>query len=165
MFTGRWAEQPENPSRFQVDGRRALAPSTIGTLAVAAALFFAASVVAIAGGLIEVGDFRGAFRILAFGLGARFIGRAIGDFRLVGFFKRVRGTKFAHLDTSVFSPCAWRSELPCSILLIMMSNNRAEHGAIRRQRLSNMRVRDAHANAGPPAAHFGRQRMAAQRRR
>lgn len=30
--------------------------------------------------------------------------RAIGEFRLVGFFKRVRGTRFAQLDTLAFSP-------------------------------------------------------------
>ena len=32
------------------------------------------------------------------------IARAIGDFRYVGFFKRVRGTTFATLDTKFFSP-------------------------------------------------------------
>lgn len=30
--------------------------------------------------------------------------RAIGDFRLVGFFKRVRGTTFARYDSLVYSP-------------------------------------------------------------
>jgi hypothetical protein len=30
--------------------------------------------------------------------------RAIGDFHLIGFFKRVRGTRFASLDTAVYSP-------------------------------------------------------------
>jgi Protein of unknown function (DUF3995) len=88
----------------EVNGRRAFMPSTGGTLAVAAALFFAATVVAIAGGLFGVGGFRGLFRVLAFGLSATFIARAVGDFRLVGFFKRVRGTRFARLDTTVFAP-------------------------------------------------------------
>jgi aspartyl-tRNA synthetase len=76
----------------------------VAALAVAAALFFAASVVAIAGGLVGAGSYRGLFRVLAYGLSATFVGRAIGDFRLVGFFKRVRGTHFAVLDTLVFSP-------------------------------------------------------------
>ena len=35
---------------------------------------------------------------------AAFLGRAIGDFRLVGFFKRVRGSRFAELDTASLSP-------------------------------------------------------------
>jgi len=50
-----------------------------------------------------------------------FILRAIGDFRLVGFFKRVRGSPFAQWDTAAYSPlclvlglaitviCAWHS--------------------------------------------------------
>jgi hypothetical protein len=33
--------------------------------------------------------------------------RAIGDFRYVGFFKRIRDSKFARLDTLAYSPlCA-----------------------------------------------------------
>jgi Protein of unknown function (DUF3995) len=88
----------------EINGRPAFVPSTAGTLAVAAALFFAASVVAIAGGLVGVGGYRGLFRILALGLSATFLARAVGDFRLVGFFKRVRGTRFALLDTTVFAP-------------------------------------------------------------
>jgi hypothetical protein len=35
---------------------------------------------------------------LAFGL------RAVGDFRFVGFFKRVRGSVFARRDTWLYSP-------------------------------------------------------------
>ena len=36
-----------------------------------------------------------------------FAARAVGDFRFVGFFKRVRGTPFARNDSLVFSPlCA-----------------------------------------------------------
>lgn len=88
----------------ELNGRRAFVPSTAGTLAVAAALFFAAAVVAIAGGLVGAGGYRGVFRVLAYGLGATFLARAVGDFRLVGFFKRVRGTRFALLDTMVFAP-------------------------------------------------------------
>jgi hypothetical protein len=33
--------------------------------------------------------------------------RAIGDFRYLGFFKRVTGTRFARADTLIYSPlCA-----------------------------------------------------------
>lgn len=34
------------------------------------------------------------------------LARAVGDFRYVGFFKRVRDTRFARLDTRLFSPIA-----------------------------------------------------------
>jgi len=41
-----------------------------------------------------------------------FAARAVGDLRLVGFFKRVRGTSFARNDSLVFSPlCAAISAL------------------------------------------------------
>jgi hypothetical protein len=88
----------------EINGRRAFVPSAWGTGLVAGALFFGASVVAVAGGLVGVGAFRGLFRILAFGLSVTFLARAVGDFRLVGFFKRVGGTQFARLDTTVFAP-------------------------------------------------------------
>jgi len=88
----------------EVNGQRAFVPSRAQTLAVAAALLFAATVVAVAGGLFTVGGFGGIFRILAFGLSVTFVARAVGDFRLVGFFKRVRGTHFARLDTIAFAP-------------------------------------------------------------
>ncbi len=39
-----------------------------------------------------------------FALAAGLLLRAVGDFRLVGFFTRTRGTVFARLDTPVFSP-------------------------------------------------------------
>jgi len=34
------------------------------------------------------------------------LARAIGDFRYIGFFKRVRDTRFARLDTRIYSPVA-----------------------------------------------------------
>jgi hypothetical protein len=34
------------------------------------------------------------------------LARSIGDFRYIGFFKRVRDTRFARLDTRVYSPIA-----------------------------------------------------------
>jgi hypothetical protein len=38
------------------------------------------------------------------GLGAVFLLRAIGDFRYVGFFKKIRGSQFATLDSFLYSP-------------------------------------------------------------
>lgn len=43
-------------------------------------------------------------RILAAGAGLVFLLRAMGDFRLVGFFKKERATEFAKLDTRIYSP-------------------------------------------------------------
>jgi len=88
----------------EINRQSAFVPSKTATLLVAAALLFAATVVAVAGGLVADGGLGGFFRMLAFGLSATFVARAVGDFRLVGFFKRTRGTRFARLDTLVFSP-------------------------------------------------------------
>ena len=38
------------------------------------------------------------------GVGVVLLARAVGDFRYVGFFKRVRGSRFATLDSRYFSP-------------------------------------------------------------
>jgi Protein of unknown function (DUF3995) len=42
--------------------------------------------------------------VLIAGAAVVLIVRAIGDFRLVGFFKRVRGSRFARMDTLLYSP-------------------------------------------------------------
>ena len=41
---------------------------------------------------------------LLIGMIVAFGGRAIGDFKYVGFFKSVKGTPFAYWDTRMFSP-------------------------------------------------------------
>jgi hypothetical protein len=43
-------------------------------------------------------------RVGTFGVGAVLAARAVGDFRLVGLFKRVRGTRFARYDSLVYTP-------------------------------------------------------------
>ncbi len=88
----------------ELAGRPAFKPSRFATLAVAMTLLLAAVLVATAGRLIVDPIAPPIGRILTFGLGAVFLARSIGDFRLVGFFKRVRGSRFARLDTLVYSP-------------------------------------------------------------
>jgi len=41
---------------------------------------------------------------MCFGLAAIFLFRAIGDFKYVGFFKRVKSSSFSRYDTFVYSP-------------------------------------------------------------
>jgi hypothetical protein len=88
----------------ELAGRPAFKPSRSATLAVAMALFVAAALVATAGRLLVDPFAPPIVRSLTFGLGAVFLARAIGDFRLVGFFKRVRGSRFAQLDTFLYAP-------------------------------------------------------------
>ena len=88
----------------EIDGRAAMKPSRAATLAVALALFVAALIVLVQSGMIGAPFAPQLFMWATGVLCAIFLGRAIGDFRLVGFFKRVRGTRFARLDTLYYSP-------------------------------------------------------------
>jgi hypothetical protein len=85
-------------------GGPAMRPRPVGTLAVAAALAIAALLVAARIGLVDspmpVWLLRAACAVLAL----VFLARAIGERRYVGFFKRVKGTRFARLDTMVYAP-------------------------------------------------------------
>ena len=88
----------------EVDGRPTFRPSPAATLVVAAGLLLAAGV-ALSRGAVIWPSFPGSpahWAAIAFGV--VFVLRAIGEFRLVGFFKRVRGTSFARWDTRLFSP-------------------------------------------------------------
>ena len=82
-------------------------PRPAVTLTIAAGLAGAAYVALAAVGLVPWGLPRGALPFGCAVLAVLFAGRAIGERRYVGFFKRVRGTEFAWWDTRVFSPlCA-----------------------------------------------------------
>ena len=89
-----------------VEGSPAFQPSMGTTLAVAGLLAAAALVV-----LVRAGELLPSFppRLATFAtvvLGAILVLRAVGDFRLVGFFKTVRGTAIAHWDSVLYSPIA-----------------------------------------------------------
>jgi hypothetical protein len=88
----------------EVSGRPAFRPSAGATVAVAVVLFAAAFIVAASRGWVHTPFSTRVLSLSMFGLALIFFARAIGEFRLVGFFKRVRGTAFARLDTLMFSP-------------------------------------------------------------
>jgi hypothetical protein len=100
-FGGRWGWGAAIP---QIDGRLAFTPSRFATVLVAFGLSAAALVPLVRTGVFQVPAplwlSQWSVGILAF----IFLVRAVGDFRLVGFFKRVRGTPFATWDTRLFSP-------------------------------------------------------------
>ena len=92
----------------EVSGRRALTPGPFMTLGVALALLLAALIVATRVGLWNAPPLPTLLaRWGTWTVAAVFLARAIGDFRLFGFAKRVRGTRFARWDTRLYSPlCA-----------------------------------------------------------
>jgi len=98
---GRAGKSAAIPER---NGRPIIQPGALTTLLVAVALLIAATIVAIQAGLIWRGAFQPTVRILSVALASVFLARAIGDFRYVGFFKSIVGSRFARLDTYIYSP-------------------------------------------------------------
>jgi hypothetical protein len=88
----------------EVNGHRAFTPTPAASFAVALALVIASVLVLGRAGVFSslVPDARFKWPVLVMGL--VFLARAVGEFRLVGLFKRVRGTSFARWDTWLFSP-------------------------------------------------------------
>jgi hypothetical protein len=76
----------------EVNGVPVFKPTKAGTAAVGLVLLATAAIV-----LLEV-------RLLIAGAAAVLVLRAIGDFRLVGFFKRPNPSRFARMDTRYYSP-------------------------------------------------------------
>ena len=76
----------------QINGVPVFKPSKAATAGVGVLLLVTAAIV-----LMRVD-------LLVAGAAAVMVLRAIGDFRLVGFFKRVRDSRFARMDTLVYSP-------------------------------------------------------------
>ncbi len=95
---GRLAAIPE------IDGTPVFQPSTLSTCAVAIGLALCAVLIAGTAGLLVLPLSQTALAWMTRALAVVLLIRAIGDFRLVGFFKRIRHSRFAHLDTAVYSP-------------------------------------------------------------
>ncbi len=95
---GRLAAIPE------LDGEPVFQPSASATLVVAIGLALCAVVIAAAAGLLTLPLPRAVYVWLTRALAVILLLRAIGDFRLVGFSKRICDSRFARLDTVVYSP-------------------------------------------------------------
>ena len=100
-FGGRWGWGAAIP---QVDGRPAFTPSRFATLVVTLGLAVTAALPLVRAGAFPFPVPLWLSQWSAGLLSLIFFVRAVGDFRLVGFFKRVRGTPFAIWDTRLFSP-------------------------------------------------------------
>ena len=102
LFGGKWGTDAALPTGK--DGGLALKPGIFETLVVATGLLFMALLHIDKAGLIAlnlpswIDDY--ALKIIAF----IFLIRAIGEFRYVGFFKKIKNTTFGRLDTRFYSP-------------------------------------------------------------
>lgn len=87
-----------------VAGKPLFAPSARATVLVGVVLLLFACLVAATAGLLQVGIPVRVLSWLCYALALSLLARAVGEFKYVGFFKRVRGSKFAKLDTVLYSP-------------------------------------------------------------
>ena len=101
-FGGRWGADAALPT--SQDGKKALNPDIFATLIVAFGILAMALLhlekVQMLSLPIPAWINTYGLKIIA----GIFLLRAIGDFRYVGFFKKIKNTKFANLDTKYYSP-------------------------------------------------------------
>ena len=83
---------------------KALHPTAATTLLVAGALATVSVLVSLRAGLFGPARSDGSLRWSLAAVALMLLARAVGDLRLVGFFKRIRGTRFAILDSWLYSP-------------------------------------------------------------
>jgi hypothetical protein len=88
----------------EYEGEPVYTPRNSDFLDVAAALVLGCVVVAARGELLHSPMPSEWTHAGTFGVALVLLARAVGDFRYVGFFKRVRDTAFAEWDTRLFSP-------------------------------------------------------------
>jgi Protein of unknown function (DUF3995) len=108
---GEWGKGAAIPEH---EGKPVWRPSMLGTGLVALGLFMMAALLLMQIGWLGVFTGANSVRMGLWLMAAIFLVRAIGDFRYVGFFKRVRGTRFARLDTLAYSPL-------CLILALLIT--------------------------------------------
>ncbi|MFM9968425.1 MAG: DUF3995 domain-containing protein [Burkholderiales bacterium] len=87
-----------------VDGKPVFTPSKKATVAVGVMLLLFALLIVATAGLAPIGVPRRWLGWMCYALALGLLARAIGEFKHVGFFKKNRGSRFAKLDTLVFSP-------------------------------------------------------------
>jgi hypothetical protein len=86
------------------EGKPVLRPSPLTTAIVAVGLLGMAALLVARIGWIVIPISPLSLRVCIWLTTAIFFLRALGDFRYVGFFKRVRDSRFAELDTMLYSP-------------------------------------------------------------
>lgn len=89
----------------EIDGAPAFMPGAAATIAVAFVLTGFALIALVLGfGASNAATLTPYAVFLGFAVGGVLVLRAIGEFKYVGFFKRVKGSKFATYDNWLFSP-------------------------------------------------------------
>ncbi|WP_299109862.1 DUF3995 domain-containing protein [uncultured Tenacibaculum sp.] len=102
-FGGKWGVADVLPTKSK--DQKVLSPPMIATLLVALVMMVFAIIYTEKVGLVSLTVFPNWLQIYGiYIIASIFIIRAIGEFKYVGFFKRIRDTRFAKNDTQYFSP-------------------------------------------------------------
>lgn len=112
-FGGRWGHEATMPKR---EGRPAFQPGVVATLLVAGLLATAAVVLLGRVGLGPAAPMRGLTQIGAWTIAAVFLLRGVGDFRLIGLFRRVHDTRFAWWDRRLYTPLSFALGMSAAII-------------------------------------------------
>ena len=97
--SGAAASVPTNEKNIPV-----IKPGFMDCLAVAAGLFCFGAFVLIRSGIFSLSMPGWLFNYGLWLISAIFFLRAIGEFKYVGFFKKIKNTRFAQMDTKYYSP-------------------------------------------------------------
>ncbi|KZN19465.1 MULTISPECIES: DUF3995 domain-containing protein [Pseudomonas] len=104
---GKWGSEaavPRVPGEGGEASRPAFKPSGFATLLVAVGLLLIAMLVCLRVGLYLPAVHHWSLQWVISAIALLMFARAIGDSNLVGFFKQVKDSKFARLDTWAYSP-------------------------------------------------------------
>jgi hypothetical protein len=118
LLGGTWGIEKAIPT--DENGHPVLNPSKIATITVALALFSFTLFYLSKGNILTISFY---IWIQTYGgwiISGIFILRAIGDFRYIGFFKKIKNTNFAKADTRYFAPLCL--SIGCIGILIELIN-------------------------------------------
>ncbi|SOC06562.1 uncharacterized protein DUF3995 [Ureibacillus xyleni] len=108
-FGGRWGVNSALPTKDD-SNLPVLRPSMVGTLFIGLLCFFASVLLLVQIDLMVVLKSSPLSKWLCIAGGIVFLLRAIGEGKYVGFFKKIKHTRFAKQDTAFYSPlCVWIS--------------------------------------------------------
>ncbi len=103
MVGGRWGMSAVLP---ESEGRPLIRPGAVAAAVVALLLATAGWLVLEQAGLGPGWATGPLVRTATWGVATVMLARSIGEFRYLGFFKRMKGSRFARLDSLLFSPVA-----------------------------------------------------------
>ncbi|MBG9456230.1 membrane protein [Lysinibacillus sphaericus] len=102
-FGGRWGSAAAIPVK-EGEQKPAFTPKKWGTLFVAILILLAGVIIVVQGGYLQGFQANGLSKLGSIVCTFVFIIRAIGDFKYVGFFKKIKHSQFARYDTWLYSP-------------------------------------------------------------